>query len=151
MFSHISDLPPCREQFWDKSSSHGFHDLQLRTLYLAWINCLRVQSMRENAFFMVFHVSESHLRDSGGIRRLVVSKIHIAWKSIQNAYLLSFWLMLSSSMKLMFYCHTINLIIQNECAYSHNCNLLIRNECFYSHAFNLWIRNECVMVMIVTS
>ena len=41
-FSHTSDLPPCREQLWDKSISHGFHDLQLCTLYLAWLKCLKV-------------------------------------------------------------------------------------------------------------
>ena len=27
-FSNTSDFPPCREQLWDKSISHGFHDLQ---------------------------------------------------------------------------------------------------------------------------
>ena len=55
-FSHTSDIPPCREQLWDKSISHGFHDLKLCTVYLAWLKCIKVQSMRENAFCMVFHV-----------------------------------------------------------------------------------------------
>ena len=53
--------------------------------------------MRENAFCMVFHVKwiSHHLSqnptlvasDSGWIRRLVVRKIHLTWKTIQNAYL----------------------------------------------------------------
>ena len=31
-------------------------------------------------------IPPSSLRDSGGIRRLVVRKIHLTWKTIQNAY-----------------------------------------------------------------
>ena len=31
-------------------------------------------------------IPTSSLRDSGGIRRLVVRKIHLTWKTIQNAY-----------------------------------------------------------------
>ena len=52
--------------------------------------------MRGNAFCMVFHVRWiSHhsspnptlvASDSGRIRRLVVRKIHLTWKTIQNAY-----------------------------------------------------------------
>ena len=52
-----SPPPPGREQLWDKSISHGFYDLQLCTLYLAWLKCLKVQSMRENAFCMVFRTT----------------------------------------------------------------------------------------------
>ena len=33
-FSHTSDFLPCREQLWDKSISHDFHDLQLCAVYL---------------------------------------------------------------------------------------------------------------------
>ena len=34
------DLPPwpCREQLWDKSISHGFHDLQLCTLHALYLD-----------------------------------------------------------------------------------------------------------------
>ena len=59
-FSHTSDLSPCREQLWDKSISHGFHDLQLCTLYLAWLKCLRVQS---------------------------IEKMHVAWCSMWDGFL----------------------------------------------------------------
>ena len=96
-FSHTSDFPPCREQLWDKPISHGFHDLQLCTVYLTSLKFLNVQSMRENAFCMGFHVRWTSHRssqnptlvasDSGGIRRLVVRKIHLTWKTIQHAYL----------------------------------------------------------------
>ena len=72
-FSHTSDIPPCREQLWDKSISHGFHDLQLCTVYLAWLKCKvcenalnlykeflcyngLIKVCLENAFCMVFHV-----------------------------------------------------------------------------------------------
>ena len=33
-----SDFPPCREQLWDKSISHGFHDLQLCAVYFSMTN-----------------------------------------------------------------------------------------------------------------
>ena len=32
LFSHTSDFPPCWQLLWDKSISHGFHDLQLCAL-----------------------------------------------------------------------------------------------------------------------
>ena len=64
--SRTSDFPPCREQLWDKSISHGFLDLQLCAVYLAWL--CKVQSMRENAFCMVFHVRwiSHHLSETHG-------------------------------------------------------------------------------------
>ena len=37
-FSHTSDFPQRREQLWDKSILHDFHDLQLFAVYLAWLN-----------------------------------------------------------------------------------------------------------------
>ena len=93
IFSHTSDFPPCREHLWDKSISHGFHDLQHCPVNVAWLKCLKV---RESAFCMVFHVKwiSHHLSpnptlvasDSDGIRRLVVRKIHLTWKTIHNSY-----------------------------------------------------------------
>ena len=92
-FSHTSDFHPCREQLWDKSISHGFHYLQLCTLYLAWLKCKVCEKMHLVWFSMwdgflttSLRIPPSSLRDSGGIRRLVVRKIHLAWKTIQNAY-----------------------------------------------------------------
>ena len=44
--------------------------------------------MQEYAFCMVLHVKWiSH--DQSGIRRFVVRKIHLAWKIIQNEYVLT--------------------------------------------------------------
>ena len=84
-FSHISDLPPCREQLWDKSISHAFHDLQLCALYLAWLKCLKVCEKTHFVWFSVWdgflttglRIPPSSLRDLGGIRRLVVRKISL--------------------------------------------------------------------------
>ena len=53
-FSHTSDIPPCREQLWDKSISHGFHDLQLCTVYLAWLKCLKVQVSEKMHIFPTY-------------------------------------------------------------------------------------------------
>ena len=93
VFSHTSDIPPCREQLWDKSISHGFHDLQLCTLYLAWLKCKVCEKMHFVWFSMWdgflttrLRIPPSSRNDSGGIRRLVVRKIHLTWKTIQNAY-----------------------------------------------------------------
>ena len=86
-FYHIFDFPPCREQLWDKSISHGF---------LAWSNvpwsvkyarkCILYGFPCEMDFSPL--VSESHPRGKwfGGIWRLVGQTIHLKWKTIQNAY-----------------------------------------------------------------
>ena len=68
-FSHTSDFPPCREQLWDKSISHDFHDLQIL-----------------HSIFSMINVCWS-VKYADGIRRLMVRKIHLTWKTIQNAYL----------------------------------------------------------------
>ena len=103
-FSHTSDIPPCREQLWDKSISHGFHDLQLCTLYLAWLKCKVCEkmhfvwfSMRDGFLTTRLRIPPSSLRDSGGIRRLVVRKIHLTWQTIQNAYHLTSHIILVNS------------------------------------------------------
>ena len=83
-FSHTYDFPPCREQLWDKSISHGFHDLQLCAVYLAWLTCLGSAKYARKCILCDFPCDFTS--DPGGIRRLVVRKIHLAWKTIQNAY-----------------------------------------------------------------
>ena len=54
-------------------------------MYLALLTCLEVQSRRENAFCILFHVRwiSHHLSPNstlGEIRRLMVRKIYLTWK-----------------------------------------------------------------------
>ena len=48
-------------------------------------------SMWDGFLTIRLRIPPSSLRDSGGIRRLVVRKIHLTWKTIQNAYLLAYF------------------------------------------------------------
>ena len=80
-------------QLWDKSISHGFHDLQLCAVFLAWLRCLEVYARKCMVFLVRWnshHLSPNPMlvaSDSGGIRKLGVRIIHLTWKTIQNAYL----------------------------------------------------------------
>ena len=47
ILSHTCDFPPGCEQLWNKSISHGFYDLQLCAVYLAWLTPLEVKYARK--------------------------------------------------------------------------------------------------------
>ena len=59
-FSHTSDFLPCREQLWDKYISHGFHDLQLCAVYLAWLMCLECK-VCEKMHFVWFSMRDGFI------------------------------------------------------------------------------------------